>query len=993
MGCSSSKATVVQLHPDKQQETNAAEAKRKANHANNSKERNGAGGGAASSTRHNTKGPGDDTLSELSLSTLSVSKNSSGVEAGPGPSRRKNTIPPRFKKGCHNCEDEQVELTVSCIACGDGDFPALFCAVCDAGLHKPKKMRQHARRPYKRLTASALKRKAKASQGSVASSPRASSAHENKTSSQLGIPNSSPTVPRSLGGTASNHQRNASSPVAISISKETPQIGRHQFSYASSKKRASPDMAGVVHRTSLIASLRHRQSRQSRQSSVASSLFDGLSNGSVSPDLTGRAASPTDGGKRSGKSTGEVYCVNVDSLDLRSAVVPENDITASAFRGAVTSVATGLSHLAAISEHGMLYMWGDNDQGQLGIVSSEQGVHESAADADDDDDDNDDVLDALSDSDADSDKCRAANFVDFPSLVTVRLGRTMQHVTTVACGHYHTLAITTNGHLFSWGGGMMGVLGHGNDMSYQTPKHIEAFGAELGQYAKDLRPVYAACGAYNSAVVARLQSSAGSPHRPHYRMYVWGAGESGQMGNGKQEPEMVPKLVSPNQFGKSYPVAVEFGTRHLVTVQNDGSIYSWGDNEFGQLGHGDPSSTHLPQKQLIPKRVESLSKKNVHVKQVGCGERHTTVLASDGSLWSWGSGETHQIGILDNVDQFEPVQVKIPTPDSDGKSFVRIVQICVGQNASAAVSDAGRVWMWGWAIESAVPRLIDSWQAKFMQQVSIGANETVVALTKTVQETYFWDFNVDQDDASDQTVALYKPLQGQWLKSISCGRAHQVVVHNDGTLLVWGENDDGQLGTGNDVAFSIPISLNIPFSVEFVLCGTDHTVALTSCDRVLTWGCGTMGRLGHGSDRDCRKPTPVEAFAGKSMKAIGVGPFNSAAITADGKLYVWGSSNGGQLGLGDCSPRFEVSRKRVFCVLFFVHVSQLLSNHIHVMSFFIYLFCFCFLTWGVWHCTCSLHLLSRSVILLLELNSARHTRPYARPQVRYIVVVTMSLAN
>ncbi len=114
------------------------------------------------------------------------------------------------------------------------------------------------------------------------------------------------------------------------------------------------------------------------------------------------------------------------------------------------------------------------------------------------------------------------------------------------------------------------------------------------------------------------------------------------------------------------------------------SSSSWGSNSFGQLGFpsarsasSGASSAVLPSPspppalqhqasftsadesvETRPKLVAALVTRGIVCTAVCCGERHTSVLSEAGTIWSWGSGETHQMGVFDNVDQFNPVQTQ-----------------------------------------------------------------------------------------------------------------------------------------------------------------------------------------------------------------------------------------------------------------------------------------------------------------------------------------------
>ena len=156
---------------------------------------------------------------------------------------------------------------------------------------------------------------------------------------------------------------------------------------------------------------------------------------------------------------------------------------------------------------------------------------------------------------------------------------TGQRVVAVSAGSSHSLAITTDGALWSWGGAGDGKLGHGDQQRQLLPKKIEAFAGQ--------RVVAVSAGAHHSLAIT---ADGG--------VWSWGDGEDGQLGHGNQQDQLLPKKVE--AFAGQRVVAVSSGSAHSLAFTADGAVFTWGKGEDGCLGHGEDLSN-----QLLPKKVEA----------------------------------------------------------------------------------------------------------------------------------------------------------------------------------------------------------------------------------------------------------------------------------------------------------------------------------------------------------------------------------------------------
>mmetsp|Transcript_128960 Transcript_128960/g.248468 ORF Transcript_128960/g.248468 Transcript_128960/m.248468 type:complete len:682 (-) Transcript_128960:68-2113(-) len=273
-------------------------------------------------------------------------------------------------------------------------------------------------------------------------------------------------------------------------------------------------------------------------------------------------------------------------------------------------------HAAAVSESGVLYTWGKGQNGRLGHGGSDTEL--------------------------------------LPKAVEALAG---QHVIQVSCGDFHTACVTLNPtHVYSWGLGLSGRLGHGDETDCHMPMAIEAFSG--------LHIACIACGGHHSATISE----------PAGQLWTWGGGAFGKLGHSNRLAQTTPKLVAALQGRKL--VQVSLGPHHSAALTQKGEVYTWG--QAGRLGH---SSQGAEVDEMVPRQVMALS--NVFVLQVSCGHSHCAAITETGDVWAWGSSRA--FGHMEsNAQPNVPTLIKVLS----GKA---IVQVCCGVTHSIALSDYRRL--------------------------------------------------------------------------------------------------------------------------------------------------------------------------------------------------------------------------------------------------------------------------------------------------------------
>lgn len=170
------------------------------------------------------------------------------------------------------------------------------------------------------------------------------------------------------------------------------------------------------------------------------------------------------------------------------------------------------------------------------------------------------------------------------------------------------MALSSEGHVYSFGEGEDGKLGHGDRLTYDKPKLIEAL---LGTEIVDV-----ACGGHHSAAI----SSAGL-------LYTWGKGRYGRLGHGDSDDQLKPTVVMALQGYKVVDVACGSGDAQTLCITDDDNVWSFGDGDYGKLGRGGSDGCKVPMK------IESLA--GLGVIKVECGSQFSVALTRSGAVYTW----------------------------------------------------------------------------------------------------------------------------------------------------------------------------------------------------------------------------------------------------------------------------------------------------------------------------------------------------------------------
>lgn len=327
-------------------------------------------------------------------------------------------------------------------------------------------------------------------------------------------------------------------------------------------------------------------------------------------------------------------------------------------------------------------------------------------------------------------------------------------------------------------------------------------------------------------------------------VWSWGSGFKGQLGNGDRENGMQPDYIIMGEGSSSSVVSqVSCGDRHSAAVDQQGEVWCWGYGCEGALGQGEFKNSSYP---LL---VDAFS--SIKVCMVACGRAHTAVLTSIGTVWSWGSNKSMQLGY--SVESY----AKSATP-LELFAIKDAVYVACGGNNTAVIDRTAKMFTLGCNAHG---------QRGVGKQKLKSPAPTVVSFPGKATVSY-----------------------------ANVGHGFMGAIVESGTLYMWGRNLDSQCGNGSAHDLYTPQKVDVGTEVIQFSCGDTHTACVTSNGDVFTWGWGPAGQLGHTSDMAiCTEPTQVEVVTNASMVCCGAR--HTVALTDQGKIWSWGANDSGQTGL------------------------------------------------------------------------------------------------
>jgi alpha-tubulin suppressor-like RCC1 family protein/putative cell wall-binding protein len=327
--------------------------------------------------------------------------------------------------------------------------------------------------------------------------------------------------------------------------------------------------------------------------------------------------------------------------------------------------------------------------------------------------------------------------------------------------------------------------------------------------------------------------------------------------------------------GNSF-TAVRAAYSHSLALRSDGTVWAWGNNQYGQLGEGSKISS------AYPVQVQGLSQ----VIGISTAHNHAVALKSDGTVWTWGM---HQYGSHDQIDT-TPIRVK---------ELENIRAVSAGYGYTLALKDDGTVWGWGYNFNgnlgngkktnSYVPVQADG----LTDVVHISANANRSYAVRADGTVLGWGNNSRKEIVDSDVSVLDRPIQIPGLTEITsiADGNDTLALRRDGTVFLWGEFVN--FG-GNSIRIPYPTQISGLSEVRQigVSAVTNQFFIIKNDLSLWSWSSFTK----EGENVRWGNPNQVTSMGSVLDAATGYGNF--LAIAENGEVWAWGNNYEGTLGDG-----------------------------------------------------------------------------------------------
>jgi alpha-tubulin suppressor-like RCC1 family protein len=573
------------------------------------------------------------------------------------------------------------------------------------------------------------------------------------------------------------------------------------------------------------------------------------------------------------------YYGQLGSGDYASKTIPEQEGS----HGDWTHISAGRYHTAGIKSDGTLWTWGDNHHGQLGNDSTTKSnvpvqenshgtwAHVSAGASHTMAIKSDDTLWAW-----------GWNFYGQlgDNSTTDRHVPAQENTGSLWCcvnaGSGHTAAIKNDGTLWSWGINHRGQLGDGSNVfSKKTPAQ-ESTGSDS----------WMSISVGNDFTIATQTNGS---------LWGWGINTYGQIGDGTTKHGLVPHQES---WTDSDWDKISAGGNHATALKQDGTLWSWGDNGFGQLGDGNTTIRHIP--------VQRPS--TTAWGMVSVGKNFVVALKQNFTVWSWGCNDYGQLGDGTTTMSNDPVQES--THGTDWRF------VSAGDEHAVAIKDINTIWSWGYngsgrlgnhsSANSSVPVQENSHST--WSTASAGAKHTA-AIKSSDKTVWSWGYNYFGQLGDGSTSSSNVPQaesSGANHSMVSAGGSHTMAIRGNipSTIFGTGSNSFGQLGDNTTTNRSSYTQEDTHATWRGISAGGGHTLAIDNGDGLYAWGRNTSGQLGDGATTNRKRAYQVGLSA--DWRTAAAGYAHSLAIKTNNTLYAWGNNERGQLGIGSIDAAIKI---------------------------------------------------------------------------------------
>lgn len=581
----------------------------------------------------------------------------------------------------------------------------------------------------------------------------------------------------------------------------------------------------------------------------------------------------------------------------------------------VAQVSAGDEHTVALLQDGSVVGWGSNEYGELGTSSngrknSSTKLMDNAVDIAAGDGFTlivtkaGEVYAAGNNEDG---QLGTGDYRDYSSFQKVVSGGAAE----VEAGNTHSVLLMSDGTVKTTGSNEDGQLGYDGYSSGNSFERVRVDSA---------RAIFA--GGSSTGIVTTGGAA-----------YTWGADESGQLHDGDTDDEYYPVKIAngavsvalgehhslmlkdngnvtaagTGSYGELFTTQSSFVTKpaytakdiavysagkdHSAAIDNSGRLYTWGNNDKGQLGLGDYNSRSTPTKVRLDDEAVN----------VWCGNKVTIVQTKDNTTYVFGDNSGYLLGMKNKTQA-----VNKPT-ENEYLSGTGIDKIVFSSGYALAIM-GGDVYGWGTNSSArlcscgktvAYPEVLDS-ALRNASDIAAADNYAFAVVSGTL---YGWGANGSKQlgmeteiktvDTPEAIIIKDKKDNELGFSAVAAYGSHVLAATTDGDIYAWGENGSGQLGSDS---YRLRNPEKVSYAGEMIATSSDFSAIIDdSKDGLILAGSNAKGQLGNGTTKN-------SSIFSKSImddvRAVSLGDSFGGCINDDSKLYCWGDNTYGQVGNG-----------------------------------------------------------------------------------------------
>jgi len=618
------------------------------------------------------------------------------------------------------------------------------------------------------------------------------------------------------------------------------------------------------------------------------------------------------------------YFIKADGTAYRMS-----DLSKLTIVGTVRAMDEGIDHAVFLTTEGKAYAIGSNDYGQLGNGSTDVATTSVVAIRKDENNllENITAIEAgdrytlIQTSDGSvyttglNENGRLGQDLSTISVITPAKNTNVSDVILISAGSNHAVVAKQDGTVYSWGKGTLGELGNrmmkdsinpvmvgpyiirtdkknivlGKTDSTIVKGHVDYFNI-LNKEVIDINSIS------KNTQVARVNSVSNEDAEltedeinDGYKAFkIEGINpgttnivlsENKANTNGILQIEVLP------EDGTTISPMVETASSFVATLKTNGTVWTYGQNTYGELGTGDNVNYDEPQQVHFPEGTT--------IKQIAVGEFHVAALDTEGNVWTWGRNNYYQLGTASVSESNIPIKVA---------GIPKVTRITAGTNSVMAVTEDNRLVAWGQNaygelgngqnVNKTTPVIVDG--VHDVLDIQGGKNHYLVL--KTTGELFTAGSNLygqlGQDIGERTRINTFDKIPSNLKYGIiSAGQTSNVAITIDGVAYVWGQNTFGNLGNGtkNNIT-SLTQVAGLTGIVEADV-GKTHTILRDYNDNIYLAGTNANGQLGNGTNDNGF--TFAKNLKIEDVLRISAGYTYTAVMKKDGTVWAWGDYNHG----------------------------------------------------------------------------------------------------